>query len=302
MLEKTPECPLDCKEIQPVNPKGNQPWIFIGRTETEAEAPILWPPDVKNWLIGKDPDAGRDWRQEEKGMTEDEMAGWHHRLDPGVGDGQGGLACCSPWGRKESDTTEWLNWTELRDSKEAVMVLLKNWFCLLNWTLFFQHPPSVLLFSQYVVSVSLQPHGLQHAVLLCSPLPPGVCSNSYPLSWWRYWTISSFATPFSFCLQSFPVSGSFPMSQLLASGGQSIAALASASVLPINIQDWFPLELNGLNCVHLFLISKLVYTSYPGLLPKHSSDLMSLGWMQILYVSLLAARTTGWFLSFLEAI
>ena len=99
---------------KPVNLKRNQSWIFIGRTN--AEAPILWPPDVKTWLIGKDPDTGKDWRQEEKGMTEDEMAGWHHWLDghefeqaPGVGDGQGSLVCCSPWGRKESDTTEWLN-------------------------------------------------------------------------------------------------------------------------------------------------------------------------------------------------
>ena len=100
--------------------KGNQFWVFIGRTDVEAETPILWPHDVKSWLIGKDPDAGRDWGQEEKGMTEDEMVGWHHRLDghgfgwtPGVGDGQGGLACCDSWGHKESDTTEWLNWTYL---------------------------------------------------------------------------------------------------------------------------------------------------------------------------------------------
>ena len=112
--------PLDCKEIQPVHPKGNQSWVFIGRTDGEAETPVLRPPHAKSWLIGKDSDAGRDWRQEEKGMTEDEMAGWHHRLDgrefewtPGVGDGQGGLACCDSWGCKESDTTEWLNWTEL---------------------------------------------------------------------------------------------------------------------------------------------------------------------------------------------
>ena len=117
VLERTLESPLDCKEIKPVNPKGNQSWIFIGRTDAEAEAPILWPPDVKNWLNGKDPDAGKDWRQEEKGTTEDEMAGWHHWLDrhefeqaPGVGDGQGSLACCSPWGRNESEMTEWLNW------------------------------------------------------------------------------------------------------------------------------------------------------------------------------------------------
>ena len=119
VLEKTLESPLHCKEIHPVNPKGNQSSIFIGRTDAEAETPILWPPDAKNWLIWKDPDAGKDWRGEEKGMTEDEMVGWHHWLNghgfgwtPGVGDGQGGLACCSPWGHRESDTTEQLNWTE----------------------------------------------------------------------------------------------------------------------------------------------------------------------------------------------
>ena len=96
-------------------------WVFIGRTDAEAETPILWPPNAKSWLIGKDPDAGRDWGQEEKGTTEDEMAGWHHRLNehefgwtPGVGDGQGGLSCCHSWGCKETDTTEWLNWTERR--------------------------------------------------------------------------------------------------------------------------------------------------------------------------------------------
>ena len=116
----TLESPLDCKEIQPVHSKGDQSWVFIGRTDVEAETPILWPPDANSWLIGKDPDAGRDWGQEEKGTTEDEMAGWHHWLDAhefgwtlGVGDGQGGLACCSSWGHKESDTTERLNWTEL---------------------------------------------------------------------------------------------------------------------------------------------------------------------------------------------
>ena len=118
-VEKTLESPLDCKEIQPVNSKWNHPWIFIGRTDDEAETPILWPPDVKSWLVGKDPDAGKDWGQQ-KGMTEDEMAGWHHGLNghdfewtPWIGDGQGGLACCSPWGRKELNTTEQLNWTQL---------------------------------------------------------------------------------------------------------------------------------------------------------------------------------------------
>ena len=119
VLEKTLESPLNCKEIQQVNPKGNQSWIFIGRTDAEAEIPIFWPPDAKNWLTGKDPDAGKDWRWEEKGMTEDEIAGWHHWLDGhefeqalGAGDAQGSLACCSPWGHQELDMTEWLNWTE----------------------------------------------------------------------------------------------------------------------------------------------------------------------------------------------
>ena len=119
VLEKTLESPLDCKEIQPFHPKGNQLWIFIGRTDAEAEAPILWPLDAKNWFIGKDPDAGKDWRQE-KGTTENEMVGGHHWLSrhgceqaPQVGDGQGSLACCSPWGHKESDTTEWLNWSDI---------------------------------------------------------------------------------------------------------------------------------------------------------------------------------------------
>ena len=120
VLEKTLESPLDSKETKPIDPKGIQSWIFIGRTDAEAETPILWLPDAKNWLIWKDPDAGKDWRREEKWMTEDEMVKWHHRLDghefeqaPCVGDGQGSLACCSPWGCKESDMTEWLNWTKL---------------------------------------------------------------------------------------------------------------------------------------------------------------------------------------------
>ena len=116
------ESPLDCREIQPVHPKRDQSWIFIGRTDAEAETPILWPPHAKSWLTGKDPDAGKDWRQEKKGMTEDEMVGWHHRLSghgfgwtPEVGDGQGGLVCCSPWGHREST---WLSdWSELRTCK-----------------------------------------------------------------------------------------------------------------------------------------------------------------------------------------
>ena len=119
VLEKTLESPLDCKEIQPVHFKGNQSWIFIGRTDAEGETPVLWPPDAKSWLIWKDPGAGKDWGQDEKGMTEDEMVGWHHRLSghgfgwtQGVGDGHGGLVCCGSWSRKELDMTEHLNWTE----------------------------------------------------------------------------------------------------------------------------------------------------------------------------------------------
>ena len=136
VLEKTLESALDCKEIQPVHSKGNQSWIFIGRTDAEDETPILWPPDAKNWLIGKDSDAGRVWGQEKKGTTEGEMAGWHHRLDgcesewtPGVGDRQGGLACCNSWGHKESDMTEWLNWTELNRFAQVIENL---WF-IMSW-------------------------------------------------------------------------------------------------------------------------------------------------------------------------
>ena len=112
VLEETLESPLDCKEIQPVHPKGDQSWMFIGRSDVEAETAILWSPNVKSWLIWKDPDAGKDWGQEEKETTEDEMVGWHHRLNGrefgwtlGVVNGQGGLTCCSPWGSKESYTT-----------------------------------------------------------------------------------------------------------------------------------------------------------------------------------------------------
>ena len=135
MLEKTLESPLDCKEIQPVYPKGDQSWMFIGGTDVEAETPILWPPDAKSWLLWEDPDAGKDWGQEEKGMTEDEMVGWHHRLNghgfgwtSGVGDGQGGLACYGSWGRKELDTTERLNWTELIPN-----LLNQKWCQRSNW-------------------------------------------------------------------------------------------------------------------------------------------------------------------------
>ena len=120
LLVKTLESPLDCKEIQPVHSKGVQYRLFFGKNDAKAETPVLWPPHAKSWLIGKDSDAGRDWGQEEKGMTEDEMACWYNWLNrcefewtPGVGDGQGCLACCNSWSCKELDTTERLNWNDI---------------------------------------------------------------------------------------------------------------------------------------------------------------------------------------------
>ena len=139
VLEKTLGSPLDCKEIQPVHSEGDQLWDSFGRNDAEAETPVLWPPHAKSWLIGKDSDSGRDWGQKEKGTTEDEMAGWHHWLDGresewtlGVGDGQGGLACCSSWSCKESDTTERLNWTEsgftsFHYNKSWVQLCVQSW-------------------------------------------------------------------------------------------------------------------------------------------------------------------------------
>ena len=138
VLEKTLESPLDCKEIQPVHSKRDQSWVFFGRNDAKAKTPTLWPPHEKSWLTGKISDSGRDWGQEEKGTTEDEMAGWHHQLKghefewtPGVGDGQGGLACCNSWGRKELDTTERLKWltecllgTERKVSKTTEIIAL----------------------------------------------------------------------------------------------------------------------------------------------------------------------------------
>ena len=148
VLEKTLESSFDSKVIQPVHPKGNQSWIFIGRTDVEAVASILWPPDAKSWLIGKDPDAGKDWKLE-KGTTEDEMGEWYHWLNGhelehtlGDGDGRGGLACCSPWGHKEVDTIEWLNLTALFDV--WLPQPLRSWSSLLDlelwlWPLFSSH-------------------------------------------------------------------------------------------------------------------------------------------------------------------
>ena len=126
MLEKTLESPLDCKEIQPVHSEGDQPWDFFGRNDAEAKTPVLWPPHAKSWLIGKDSDAVRDWGQEKKGTTEDEMAGWHHWLNgresqwtPGIGDGQGGLACCDSWGHKSQ--TRLSDWSDLMWSENIWM-------------------------------------------------------------------------------------------------------------------------------------------------------------------------------------
>ena len=150
VLKETLESPLDCKEIQPVNPKGNQSWIFTGRTD--AETPILWPPDAKNWLTGKDPVAGKNWRQEEKGTTEDEVVGWHHHLEghefeqaPGVGDGPGSLVCCSPWGHKDSDMTEQLNWLTdaVTESEVKVKSLSSVRLFVTPRTVAYQAPPSM---------------------------------------------------------------------------------------------------------------------------------------------------------------
>jgi len=192
LSEKTLESPLDYKEIQPVNPKGKQSWIFIRRTDAEARAPILWPPDVKNWLIRKDPDPGKDCRQEEKGMTEDEMVGWHHWLNGyefeqalGVGDGHGSLACCSLWGHKESDRTERLNWTELN---------------IMNWTLRYKtelntQSPSSTLNIQLPIICPLD--SLMSTVTLLEagppliPLPSNLCNTVWKRYWFSPMTVSS---------------------------------------------------------------------------------------------------------------
>ena len=154
VLEKIFESPLDCKEIQSVHSEGDQPWDFFGRNDAKAEIPVLGPPHVKSWFIGKDPDAGRDWGQEEKGMTEDEMAGWHHWLDgresewtPGVGDGQGGLACCDSWGCKESDMTERLIWSDLIwwNKKSFFFCLFHTLICFTPLIVNYRNIPSVLI-------------------------------------------------------------------------------------------------------------------------------------------------------------
>ena len=247
VLEKTLKSPLDCKEIQPVHPKGNQSWIFIGRTNAEAETPILWPPDGKNWLIGKDSDAGKDWRQEEKGMTEDEMVGWYHRLNghgfgwtPGVGEGQGSLVCCSPWSHKELDTTEWLKWLTERifwyfilnsedfrlDLKSSLLEF--NCFTMLCWFLQYNKVNQLSVQSLSRVQLFATPWTAVHQASRPSPTPGGY-SNSCPSSRSCH-PKSHSVVPFSSCLQSFLASGSFPMSQFFASGSQSIRASASSNI------------------------------------------------------------------------
>ena len=160
MLEKTLESPLDCKEIQPVHSEGDQSWVFYGRNDAKAETPVLWPPHVKSWLIGKDSDAGRDWRQEEKGMTEDEMAGWHPWLDgreskwtPGVGDGQGGLECCSSWGQTRLSDWNELNWMTLLQKSLSNSIALNRIFII---TAFVSKDTSIcLLFKVFCFQQSL---------------------------------------------------------------------------------------------------------------------------------------------------
>ena len=211
VLEKTLESPLDCEEIKPVNPKGNQCWMFIGSTDAEAEAPILatWCEEPTHQLIRKAPDAGKDWGQQEKVTTEDEMVRWHHQLighefeqTLGNSEGQGSLACCSPWGHKESEH----NWTtttklKVRVNSHIVSVIHTSKI----WPQF-----SSVQFSRSVMSNSLQPHESQHTRPPCPSPTPGVHPDSRPSSQWYHPAISSSVIPFSSCPQSLPASESFP--------------------------------------------------------------------------------------------
>ena len=156
VLEKTLESPLDCKEIQPAHSKGDQSWDFFGRNDAKAETPVLWPSHVKSWLIGKDSDAGRDWGQEEKETTEDEMAGWHHRLDgresewtPGVDDGQGAVACCSSWGRKELQWANELNWLKNKLTKQFCYIVQRFQSIMLSVYLFTVVRPEIVILLQF---------------------------------------------------------------------------------------------------------------------------------------------------------
>ena len=193
VLEKTLESPLDCKEIQPVHSEGDQCWVFIGRTNAEAETPKLWPPHAKGWLIGKDPDAGRDWGQE-KGTTEDEMAGLHHCLDahefgwtPGVGDGQMEMVCCDSWGQKESDMTEWLNWTEY------VFYVLT--FHIKNKVMLSQNTVSYkCIYNVIWKYLWLIPHGVQSQVPLLVLSLYTYNEGQYYISIWSWWRIPDLAS------------------------------------------------------------------------------------------------------------
>ena len=196
VLEKTLESPLDCKEIQPVHSEGYQLWDFFGRTDAKAETPVLWPLHVKSWLIGKDSDAGRDWGQEDKGVTEDEMAGWHHWLDgresewtPGVGDGQGGLACCDSWGHKESDTTERLNWTEGYRNMNVFNSLWRRWFWLRNERYF-----SLSLHSGAILGVAASPLWFWLPALATLLLPFLPTTVLFAHLWVALWSLGMFTS------------------------------------------------------------------------------------------------------------
>ena len=246
--------PLDSKEVKPVYPKGNQSWIFIVRTDAEAEAPIFWPPDMKNWLIGKDPDAGKDWRQE-KGMAENEMVGWHHRLDGhefeqalGVGDGQGSLVCCSPW--VKHDWAIELKWASL--SKFCNILMIK-------YFIYFGKKTKIslvfgLMYLRETASVVIQ--SLSRVQLFATSWTAASqfsLSLTISQSLFKLMSIESVMLPhLILCLTLLLLSSIFPsirvfsISQSFASGGQTTGASASASVLPMNIQGWFPLGLTGL--------------------------------------------------------
>ena len=233
---KTLNSPLDCKEIKQVHPKGDQLWVFIGRTDVEAETPILWPPDVKSWLIWKDPDAGKDWRQEETGMTEDATVGWHHQFDghefeQALGDGErtgkpGVLKSMRSQRVGHNWVTEWQQHFIANSGNGAHCSFKRELFFKYLSTFSTEIILSLLQFSSVTQSCPTlcDPHGLQHSRLPCPSPTPRACSNSCPSSWWCHPTILSSVFPVSSCLQSFPASGSFQMSQFFTPGSQSIGA------------------------------------------------------------------------------
>ena len=227
-------------------------WFPCLLHETRYLLWVLWPPHAKIWLIGKDSDAGKDWGQEEKGTTEDEMAGWRHWLDgresewtSGDGDGQGGLVCCDSWGLKESDPTERLNWTEERRTRVKDNRLARCWgafavqnVCCLGFLLVKKSLSEYFYLVQFSHVQLFATRGLQHARPPCPSPTPGVHWDSWPSSWWCHPAISSSVVPFSSCPRLCPASGSLPVSQFFASGGKVLEFSALASVLPVDIQDW----------------------------------------------------------------